>query len=69
MQKTPARKTLIYGDNFAIQREHIADESIGLIYLDPPFNSNASYNGLIRAPDGHQSQNRSRVAKASILPG
>ncbi len=56
MQKTPARNTLFYGDNLAILREHIADESVNLIYLDPPFNSNASYNVLFRAPDGHQSQ-------------
>jgi site-specific DNA-methyltransferase (adenine-specific) len=56
MQRTPARNTLFYGDNLAILREHIADESVDLIYLDPPFNSNASYNVLFRAPDGHQSQ-------------
>jgi site-specific DNA-methyltransferase (adenine-specific) len=56
MQRTPARNTLFYGDNLAILREHIADESINLMYLDPPFNSNASYNVLFRAPDGHQSQ-------------
>jgi site-specific DNA-methyltransferase (adenine-specific) len=56
MQRTPARNTLFYGDNLAILREHIADESVDLIYLDPPFNSNASYNVLFRAPEGHQSQ-------------
>ncbi|HYD07762.1 MAG TPA: site-specific DNA-methyltransferase, partial [Reyranella sp.] len=33
-------------------REHIADASVDLIYLDPPFNSNASYNVLFRAPSG-----------------
>jgi site-specific DNA-methyltransferase (adenine-specific) len=56
MLKTPARNTLFYGDNLAILREHIADESVDLIYLDPPFNSNAAYNVLFKAPDGHQSQ-------------
>ncbi len=56
MQKTPARNTLFYGDNLAILREHIADESVDLVYLDPPFNSNAAYNVLFKAPDGHQSQ-------------
>jgi site-specific DNA-methyltransferase (adenine-specific) len=56
MQKTPARNTLFYGDNLPILREHIGDESVDLVYLDPPFNSNASYNVLFRAPDGHQSQ-------------
>ena len=41
MLKTPARNTLFYGDNLAILREHIADESVDLIYLDPPFNATA----------------------------
>src|SRR5664280_1742742 len=31
---------LYYGDNLQVLREHIADESVDLIYLDPPFNSN-----------------------------
>lgn len=46
---------LYYGDNLDILRKHIADESVDLIYLDPPFNSNASYNVLFKAPEGHQS--------------
>ena len=54
--KTPTGNTLYYGDNLAILREHIADESVDLVYLDPPFNSNATYNVLFKAPDGHQSQ-------------
>jgi len=37
---------LYYGDNLEILRAHIKDESIDLIYLDPPFNSQASYNVL-----------------------
>jgi adenine specific DNA methylase Mod len=47
---------LYYGDNLAVLRESIKDESIDLIYLDPPFNSNASYNVLFKAPTGEQSQ-------------
>jgi site-specific DNA-methyltransferase (adenine-specific) len=47
---------LYYGDNLAVLRESIADESIDLIYLDPPFNSNASYNVLFKAPSGEGSQ-------------
>ncbi len=35
---------LYYSDNLDVLRQHIADESVDLIYLDPPFNSNASYN-------------------------
>jgi site-specific DNA-methyltransferase (adenine-specific) len=56
MRKRPAYNTLFYGDNLAILREHVEDEIVDLIYLDPPFNSNASYNVLFRAPEGHQSQ-------------
>lgn len=40
---------LYYGDNLDILRGHIADESVDLVYLDPPFNSNASYNVLFQA--------------------
>jgi 16S rRNA G966 N2-methylase RsmD len=38
--------TLYYGDNLSILREHIPDESVDLVYLDPPFNSNRNYNVL-----------------------
>ena len=39
-------RTLYFGDNLEILREKIPDESFDLIYLDPPFNSNKSYNVL-----------------------
>src|ERR1017187_659721 len=51
---TPGR--LYYGDNLGVLREHVKDESIDLVYLDPPFNSNASYNVLFKAPSGEQSR-------------
>jgi site-specific DNA-methyltransferase (adenine-specific) len=44
--------TLYYGDNLPILREHIQSESIDLIYLDPPFNSNRSYNVLFKDESG-----------------
>jgi len=44
--------TLYYGDNLHIMREFIEPESVDLIYLDPPFNSNATYNLLFRTPKG-----------------
>ena len=37
-------KALYYGDNLQVLRDSIATESVDLIYLDPPFNSNATYN-------------------------
>ena len=43
---------LYYGDNLDVLREHVADQSVDLIYLDPPFNSNASYNILFKSPTG-----------------
>ena len=47
---------LYFGDNLVILREHIADESIDLIYLDPPFNSKRDYNLLFKTPKGHSSE-------------
>ncbi len=47
---------LYYGDNLGVLREHVPSESVDLVYLDPPFNSNATYNVLFKAPDGVQSQ-------------
>ncbi len=49
------RNHLYYGDNLAVLRESIADESVNLVYLDPPFNSNASCNVLFRGPSGNES--------------
>ncbi len=46
---------LFYGDNLAVLRKEIADESVDLIYLDPPFNSNATYGILFKEPDGRAS--------------
>ncbi|HBH11972.1 MAG TPA: site-specific DNA-methyltransferase [Clostridiales bacterium] len=46
---------LYYGDNLDILRRYIKDESVDLIYLDPPFNSNANYNVLFSQQDGSQS--------------
>ena len=47
--------TLYYGDNLDILREHVPDESVDLVYLDPPFNSNASYNVLFKEQSGEES--------------
>jgi site-specific DNA-methyltransferase (adenine-specific) len=39
---------LYYGDNLMVLRDNVAAESIDLIYLDPPFNSNADHNVLFK---------------------
>lgn len=46
--------TLFYGDNLPILREHLADESVDLIYLDPPFNSSRTYNVLFKDESGKE---------------
>jgi site-specific DNA-methyltransferase (adenine-specific) len=43
---------LFYGDNLDVLREHVASESVDLVYLDPPFNSNANYNILFKSKTG-----------------
>ena len=47
---------LYYGDNLDILRRYVKDESVDLVYLDPPFSSNASYNVLFKEASGEASQ-------------
>ena len=47
--------SLYYGDNLDILRRYVEDESVDLIYLDPPFKSNQTYNILFQEKDGTQS--------------
>jgi DNA modification methylase len=47
--------TLYFGDNLDILREHIKNDSVDLIYLDPPFNSKKGYNLLFKTPKGFDS--------------
>ena len=48
---------LFFGDNLHVLRSgRIAAESVDLVYLDPPFNSNANYNVLFRSPTGDKSR-------------
>ena len=49
-------KKLYYGDNLEILRNHLDDEIIDLIYLDPPFNSQVNYNVIFNTPKGEKSQ-------------
>ena len=49
------KNQLYYGDNLAVLREYIKDESVDLIYLDPPFNSRQDYNVLFAERDGTRS--------------
>jgi DNA modification methylase len=47
----PEMRKLYYGDCLSVLREHIPDESVDLVYLDPPFNSKATYNVLFKPPE------------------
>jgi site-specific DNA-methyltransferase (adenine-specific) len=53
--------TLYYGDNLDILRRYIKDESIDLVYLDPPFKSNQSYNILFKEKNGSQAASQIRA--------
>src|SRR5947207_2336951 len=46
---------LYYGDNLDVLRRYVKDDSVDLIYLDPPFNSSATYNVLFAEQDGSRS--------------
>ncbi|MCB8916942.1 MAG: restriction endonuclease [Ardenticatenaceae bacterium] len=50
------KNILYYGDNLQILREYVADQSIDLIYLDPPFNSKRTYNVLFKDESGKDSE-------------
>lgn len=50
------KNILYYGDNLDVLRRHIKDESIDLVYLDPPFKSNQDYNVLFAEQNGSKSK-------------
>lgn len=45
---------LYYGDNLDVLRRHVKDETVDLVYLDPPFNRNATYNVLFAEQSGER---------------
>ena len=50
---------LYFGDNLHVLKKYISDDSVDLVYLDPPFNSNVDYNLLFRTPSA--SGNRAQI--------
>jgi len=54
MAKTP-ENTLYYGDNLDVLRRYVGDETVDLVYLDPPFKSDQNYNVLFQEQDGSRS--------------
>ena len=53
-----SKNQLYYGDNLDVLRRYIPDESVDLIYLDPPFNSRQDYNVLFAERDGSRSSSQ-----------
>jgi len=51
-----AGNVLYYGDNLEVMRQHLADESVDLVYLDPPFNSARDYNVLFKQAKKDENQ-------------
>ncbi len=49
------KNKLYFGDNLDILRREVPDACVDLIYLDPPFNSNATYNVLFKEKRGEES--------------
>ena len=60
-----ADNQLYHGDNLDVLRRYVADESVDLVYLDPPFNSNADYNILFAEADGNRAASQIKAFKDS----
>jgi len=56
-----ADNVLYYGDNLDVMRRHIKDETVDLVYLDPPFNSNRNYNVLFSEQNGSRAASQIRA--------
>lgn len=56
MEENQNQNILYYGDNLKVLKQHIKDESIDLIYLDPPFKSNQDYNVIFQEQNGSRSR-------------
>ncbi len=53
--------TLYYGDNLDILRRYLKDETVDLVYLDPPFNSAQNYNAFFHEKDGTDAASQIRA--------
>ena len=52
------KNRLYYGDNYEVLQRYVREESVDLIYLDPPFNSRQDYNVLFAEKDGSKSSSQ-----------
>jgi DNA modification methylase len=58
---TQEKNKLYYGDNYEVLQRYVKDQSVDLVYLDPPFNSRQDYNVLFAEKDGTQSSSQIRA--------
>jgi len=56
------KNTLYFGNNLEALRANVPEHSVDLIYLDPPFNSNANYDVLFNEKTSEQSADRGESA-------
>lgn len=56
-----AKNRLFYGDNLEVLRQHVASESVDLVYLDPPFNSNRNYNVIFGRNRAHSADDAAQI--------
>jgi len=63
------KNQLYFGDNLDVLRRYVVDASVDLVYLDPPFNSNANYNVLFKEHDGAQCVGRAATRRISLVIG
>ena len=64
-----APNKLYYGDNLDVLRRHVPDESVDLVYLDPPFNSNQDYNVLFAEQDGSRAGGPNQGVRGHVAMG
>src|ERR1017187_5509751 len=62
---TAPKNSLYYGDNLDVLQRYVKDESVDLVYLDPPFNSRQDYNVLFAEKDGSQSSSQLSASTAA----
>jgi len=59
----PAVNTLYYGDNLDVLQRYVADESVDLVYLDPPFKTPGLQHPVCREERGEVSSADQRCSK------
>lgn len=55
------KNQLYYGDNLDVLRKYIKDESVDLVYLDPPFNSNRNYSVIFSKNAKEEDENKAQI--------